>query len=406
MSMTLYLNPQLMSTYSPTIFNQLFLLVRDHFRPLLGQLKNTGRKFNQESLLKVLMFAQATGKTSLRDIETGMQANESKLYHLGIKSFARSTVSYWNNKTDSSLYEQLFYNLYESFKGVVWWGKKDIWIKCIAMDSSLISLSLWMFDRAKYRTSKGGVRIHVGLELSEYLPSFCVITDWKKGDNKVAQNIVQKWMLRKWEMIVFDRYYVDLKLREMINNKESYFVTRTKKNTNFTPIEFLPVIWKNITYDAKVELLSSQSKKKYKETLRVVRFYDEKEQKEYEYITNNFDLSAEQIANIYKNRREIEVFFRWIKQNLKIKTFLGTSENAVKNQIWIALIYYLILRYLTESVKLGRNQLLKFMRLIAEKILEAFPISEIYVICKSRTSRCLSCIDPVSSRSPPNTLFS
>ncbi len=235
------------------------------------------------------------------------------------------------------------------------------------------------------------------------MPKFCVITDWKKWDNKIAKKIVKEWKLNKWEMIVFDRYYVDFDLRKMINDRESYFVTRTKKNTKFNSIKFYDKKWEWITYDAKVELTGKLWSEKYKKNLRVVRFYHKEDKREYEYITNNFNLTASQIADIYKNRRQIETFFRRIKQNLKIKTFFWTSENAVKNQIWIALIYYVLLKYLTDSVKLWKKQVLKFIRIISEKIFERIVLSELYAICKSKRHCCMT---NTKSKPPPNSLFS
>ncbi len=336
-----------------------------------------------------MLFAQSTWKESLRDIETSLQANENKLYHMGLKSIARSTISYRNNKVDSSIYEKLFYCLHEKYNQSIWGKWKDLWITTIALDSTLITFALSIFDRAKYRSKKWWVRVHVWLDISNSLPRFCVITDWKTGDNKIAQQIVKEWWLWSWEMIVFDRYYVDFKLWKMIDSNGSFFVSRTKTNTDFVQVEKHQINQANITYDATVELLWNEWQKYWK-YLRVVRFYHKKDDRVYEYITNNFTLSALQIADIYKSRREIEVLFRWIKQNLKIKTFLWTSENAVKNQIWIAMIYYLLVRYLAESAKLWKQQLLKFTRIIAEKCLVWIWITELYVLCRSKYRVCLS----------------
>lgn len=390
---------KVMHMYKPTIFNQIFSLVKNHLSPLVGQLKNLGRKFDYEDLFKVLLFAQATGKDSLRAVETWLQANEWKLYHLWLDSIARSTISYRNNKTDSWLYEKLFYVLYDQHKKTLSKSSSelDIWIQCIALDGSLITVALSCFDRARYRTAKWWIKIHVWLDVASYMPRFCVITDGKKGETIVATEAIDSWKLHIWEMIVFDRWYLDFKLWKKIDNQGSFFVTRTKTSTNFVPIKHFEKVWVGITYDAEVELLLDKSQKAYPKTLRVVRYYHQEEKKEYEYITNNFELSAEQIANIYKHRWQIETFFRWIKQNLKIKTFLWTSENAVKNQIWVSLIYYLLLKYLTESLNLWKKQILKFTRLLSEKIMEYIAISELYVICKSKTSRCLSLTSPPPS---------
>jgi Transposase DDE domain/Domain of unknown function (DUF4372) len=390
-------------THKQTVFNQIFYLVRDFVRPLVGQQDKLSRKFSFESLLKVLLFAQTTGKESLRDIETWLQAHEGKLYHLNIDSIARSTISYRNNKDNNQLYEKLFYSLYEKYKSVLLKNSSelDLWIKCIALDGSLITVALSTFDRAKYRTTKWWIKMHLWLEVGSYMPRFCVISDGKKWETAVAKELIRSGKLYPWEMIVFDRWYVDFSLWKLISNQQSSFITRTKTNLDFITSKQLEVNGYCIIDDKEVQLLWAKWVKEYPEKLRVVRFYHQEENKEYEYITNNFELSAEQIADIYKSRREIETFFRWIKQNLKIKSFLWTSENAVKNQIWIALIYFLILKYLTESVHLWKQQILKFMRLISEKIMDWIGISELYVICKSKTSRCISNLAP-----PVDWLFS
>lgn len=335
------------------------------------------------------MFAQSTWKQSLRDIETSLQANEWKLYHIGLWSIARSTISYWNNKTDSSIYEKLFYNLYGKYRSTFIWTWADLWIPTVALDSTLVTLSLKLCDRAKYRTSKWWVRVHVWLDLDQCFPRFAVITDGKKADNKIAQQIVQEWKLLSWEMIVFDRYYVDFKLRKMIDDSWAFFVTRTKSNTDFCITVDHKITEPWITKDMTIDLVWSKSDTYWME-LRIVRFFHEKDQREYEYITNNFNLSAGQIADIYKNRRQIETFFKRMKQNLVIKSFLGASENAVKNQIWIAMIYYLLVRYLAESAKLWKQQLLKFTRLLAEKCLSSIVITELYILCRSKRAFCLS----------------
>ena len=387
-----------MYTHKPTVFNQMFRLVRDTFSGLVGQLDRFSRKFDTESLLKVMLFAQSTGKQSLRDIEVWLQWAEWKLYHMWLQSIARSTISYKNNHTDSSLYEKLFYALYEKYSSCINKSSSelDLWIKAIALDGSLISVALWSFNRAKYRTSKGWIKLHLWLDISANMPRFCVITDGKKWETIVAKQIINDKRLNSWEIIVFDRWYVDFSLRKLIADQQSFFLTRTKTNIDYTITQNHEIVWDGITLDSTVELFWTQWQKKYSEPLRVVRFTDKETKKEYEYITNNFELSASQIALLYKNRRKIETFFKRIKQHLKIKSFLWTSENAVKNQIRIALIYYLLLKYLSESVSLWKQQIIKFFRLLSNNILNTINMSELYVICRSKTSSSLSSSPPLT----------
>lgn len=336
-----------------------------------------------------MLYAQCTWKESLRDIETSLQVHESKLYHTWLQSTARSTISYRNNKVQSKLYERLFYILLDKYKQTFVWKNVDLWIKTLALDWSIISLALNTFDRAKYRSTKWGIRLHTWMDISNAMPRFIYVTDAKTAENKIAKQVIEDKQLSQWEMIVFDRYYVDFKLWKCIDEYWSFFVTRTKHNTDFVMIKENTIQWTNITMDAEIELIWYQWQK-YGKKLRIVRFYDIKGDREFEFITNNLELSAEHIANIYKHRWDIEVFFRWIKQNLKIKTFLGTSENAVKNQIRIAMIYYLLLRYIAESAKLWVKQLLKLTRIISERCFSSLVLTELQVLCRSKSNKCLS----------------
>ena len=378
-----------MSTHQPTVFNQIFSLIKCQLLPLIGQLDKLWRVFDSQSLLKVLLYAQCTWKESLREIETWLQTHNTKLYHAWLQSTARSTISYRNNKVESGLYEKLFYALLDKYKQTFIWKDADLGIETIALDWSIISLALNIFDWAKYRSKKWGIRLHTWIDVSNAMPRFIYVTDAKFAENKIAKQVIEDWNLNQWEMIVFDRYYVDFKLWKCIDEHGSYFVTRTKTNTDFVITKQHIIQWTNITMDAEIELIWTQWQK-YGKNLRIVRFYDTKSDREFEYITNNFELTAEQIANIYKHRWKIEVFFRWIKQNLKIKTFLWTSENAVKNQIWVAMIYYLLVRYIAESAKLWVKQLLKLTRIIAEKCFSSLVLSELQVLCRSKNWRCMS----------------
>ncbi len=314
-------------------------------------------------LLFLLLYAQATKKTSLRDIETCLEWHRNVLYHSGFQSIKRSTLSYWNNyKVPSIIFETLFYDLLSDLKNKDCEKKFNFPNKLYSLDSTTIPLALAIFDRAKFRKRKWAIKLHTLLENESFLPELIVFSDGKLTDNKAAFWMFDK--LDKWSIVVFDRYYVDFKLRKHIDEKEIFFVMRTKTNTSYCPIEDLEKWEKNILYDKKVELLNSSSK--YEKQLRIVRFYHKKDDRIYEYITNNFELTATQIAFIYKSRREIETFFRWIKQNLKIKTFLWTSENAVRNQVWIAMIYYLVMYFIAYQAKISKSWMLKLTRLLWE----------------------------------------
>jgi len=355
-----------MNNVQQPIFNQIKqILPFSRLNQLIGQHKSDrfAKNSSTSNLLSLLLYAQITKKTSLRDIETCLEGHKALLYHSGFESIKRSTLSYWNNyKVPSEIFETLFYELLSQLKHNDRTKKFNFPNKLYSLDSTTIPLALSVFDRAKFRKRKWAVKLHTLLENESFLPELIVFSTGKFADNKIAFWMFNK--LDKWSIVVFDRYYIDFKLRKEIDEKELFFVVRTKTNTNYCPIENLEKWEENILYDKKVELLKSDAD--YKKTLRVVRYYYEEEDKNYEYITNNFDLSATQIAFIYKSRREIETFFKWIKQNLKIKTFLWTSENAVRNQIWIAMIYYLIVHFIAYQAKISKKWILKLTRLLWE----------------------------------------
>ena len=269
-----------MSTHQPTVFNQIFSLIKNQFLPLIGQLDKLWRVFNSQSLFKVLLYAQCTWKESLRDIETSLQIHESKLYHAWLKSFARSTISYWNNKVQSELYEKLFYIILEKYKQTFVWKNIDLGIKTIALDWSIISLALDTFDRAKHRSTKWGIRLHTWIDVSNAMPRFIYVTNGKVAENKIAKQVIEDKQLIPWEMIVFDRYYVDFKLWKCIDDYGSFFVTRTKHNTDFVITKKNTNQWANITMDAEIELMWAQWQK-YGKKLRVVKFYDTKGDREF-----------------------------------------------------------------------------------------------------------------------------
>lgn len=392
-----------MKTYinNQTVFNQILHLMKNNINYLkLGQQDKYAKKYSWKDLLLILLYAQITWKSTLREIETSLECNESKLYHCWTKKITKSSLGRLNNKIDSKVFEDLFYNIVNKFSICIWKNDLKIPIKTIALDSSIISLPFAIYDWAKYRTTKWWIRLHTWLELDNFLPRFMIIDEAKKSETTVAEEIIDKGLLRENEMVVFDRYYVDFDLRKKIDEQNSFFVTRNKKNIVYDVIGERPQNHKDIYADLDILLSSENWKKKYDKKLRLVFYYDEKSWELYEYITNNFDLEAIEIANIYKYRRKIEEFFRWIKQNLKIKEFLWTSKNAVLNQIYIAMIYYVLLQYLNYSWNLSRDKILKLSRIMSEKCMEYMVISEIFVLCRSRKWLCIS-------GSPPNswTLF-
>jgi len=357
---------------SITILSQLLsLLPKKAFNRLVGQHESDRyvKKLTAWNQFVLLLYAQASCKDSLREIETGINTHENSFYHLGIKSAARSSLSYANNNRDYEIFEKLFYLLFKQFKGVVTAGQFKFNNPLYIIDSTTVSLCLSLFNWAKYSRTKGAIKLHTILDSTTMVPEIINIAIGKGSDIRAAKQIDFSW-LKAGSIIVFDRGYIDYKWWSDFDRKGITFVSRTKKNQHIFVIgqHNKDCLEKGILADETVLFGSYGAFDKYEKKLRRIRYWDEKTQKEYEYLTNNFDLKASQIADIYKNRWQIELFFKWIKQNLKIKTFLGTSKNAVMAQIWIAMIYYLFLSYLKFQTKFGKS-LLELTRMIREVLM-------------------------------------
>lgn len=355
--------------YFNTVFNQLLWMIpRDRFE---GRAQRSGanyytKHFTAWNQLLVNLYAQARQMKSLRDIETSFKLHQGCWYHLGVVNVARSTLSYANQKRDSRLFEQTFYELLEKCRTLTPKHKFKFKNPLYALDATVIDLCLSVFPWAKFRKTKGALKIHSLLDYRGTLPSFLVITDARQHDIKVAKKVT--WPLSSDSILVVDRAYLDFQWLFSLHLQKVYFVLRAKDNMNYTIIgqHSIPKN-KAILSDQIIRLEGYTSSQKYPEVLRLVTFYDEKEKKIFRFFTNHFSLSPTTIAAIYKARWDIELFFKWIKQNLKIKTFLGTSRNAVLTQIWTAMIYYLLLAYIKFQTRYDYS-LLYFTRVIRESL--------------------------------------
>jgi hypothetical protein len=358
--------------YINTIFNQLLtFLPKNKFNEFVGQ--HSGDRYvkylNSWNHLVLLLYAQASGKDSLRDIESGFEVNQNLWYHLGVKSVKRSSLSDANNRRDYRIFEKLFYELLRQCQEMAGSGRKFQFENPLySFDSTTVNLCLGLFNWAKYRKTKGAIKIHVMLNNRTAIPELLTITDGKKSDLAIAKAINSE-TLEKGSIIVFDRAYIDYGWWQKLNRDGIFFVSRTKSRQNIFVIgQHNPNKLKGKVILADERVIFGAYGEKYHDILRRVRYYDKKTKREFEYLTNNFELNAEQIAFIYKERWQIELFFKWIKQNLKIKSFLGTSKNAVMSQIWTAMIYYLLLNYIRFQTKFKKS-LLEFTRMIKETFL-------------------------------------
>jgi len=297
-----------------------------------------------------MLFCQLGRAHSLREITNGLRSCEGKLKHLGIEAPKRSTLAYANEHRSWELYQKVFFNLLETCRGQVK-VKRPFRFKnkLVSLDSTTIDLCLSMYDWAKFRRAKGAVKLHLVLDHDGYLPSFGVVTDGKRHDVKVAHTL----RFEPGTIVVDDRGYNDYGLFCKWTEQGVYFVTRMKDNAVYTVTETRDVPQNRSILGDEIIQLTGEAGKKCPYPLRKVTYYNEEKDETFVYLTNHLKLGATTIAAIYKDRWQIELFFKALKQNLKIKTFVGTSANAVKIQIWTALIVMLILRYLQLKAKFG-----------------------------------------------------
>ena len=363
--------------HSNTIFHQLFTPeLRNVFSRMVR--KHNGDKgvrvFTCWNQFLVMLFAQFTGRVSLRDAESGFNAGIKKLYHLGAVPVVYNTLAHANKTRPWEMFRDMAAELYKLCcearpKRTKFKFKSGLFI----MDATVISLCLSLYPWAKFRTKKGAVKMHTLLDYNGTLPAFIVITDGKTHETAAAWDPP----VPPGSIVVFDRAYLDYAMLYHYNKNGIFFVTRLKSNSSWLRVGSRTADrGKGVTCDQDIRLIGT-GEHKYPETLRRVRFKAD-DGNVYEFLTNRFDLAAATIAEIYKARWEIETFFRWIKQNLKIKSYLGTTENAVFTQIWIAICAYLMLSWLKLSSKCGAP-LSKILSLIQLYIFSHLPLLELLV---------------------------
>lgn len=353
-----------------TLFSQIISkLDRSRFNKLVKNRKTDkhNKGYNSWTHLVSMLFCQFAKSQSVRDISNGLRSATGNLNHMGVQQApSKSSVSYQNKHRDHNLFKDYYYCLLESlgqqagFKQVKFRIKSKIFL----LDSTTISLCLSLFDWAKYKTAKGAVKMHTLLDYDGNLPAYVNITDGKTADNKGAYDVP----LHKGSVIVADRFYNDFKLLNVWDSKGVFFVVRHKDNLQYDQIAELPLPPKgqqHVMRDEIIKLTTPASKKKYGSQLRRVAVWDEKNEQTIELITNQMNWAASTIGELYKSRWQVEIFFREIKQNLHIKSFVGTSENAVLIQIWTALITILILKALKAMAQYNwhLSNLVAFIRL-------------------------------------------
>jgi hypothetical protein len=330
-----------------SIFSQLLqLFPRLEFQQMVKETKaeRHARGFTSWGQFVAMLFCQLGRAHSLREITGGLRSCEGKLKHLGISAPSHSTLAYANEHRSWELYQHVFLKLFERCRIQVIGEKKFRFKnKLISMDSSTIDLCLQMFDWAHFRRTKGAIKLHLLLDHDGYLPSFAIITEGKVSDVKVAHLL----QFDPGTIVIDDRGYNDYSLFGKWTAQRVYFVTQMKENALYEVVGEKKVPQnRNILKDELIELKGVKAIEKCPYPLRRIEVYNPEKDEILVFLTNHLTLGATTIAAIYKDRWQIELFFKALKQNLKIKTFVGTSPNAVKIQIWTALIAMLILRFL------------------------------------------------------------
>jgi len=337
------------------MFSQLLkLFPRVEFEALVKKTKAeyAAKGLSSWAQFVAMLFCQLGRAHSLREIEGGLKSCEGKLAHLGIEAPARSSLSYANARRPWELFEGVFHGLFEKVSATVAGRHKKKFRfknKLVSIDSTVIDLSLSMFDWAKYQRTKGAVKLHLVLDHDGYLPRFGVVTD-----GKVHVRVAQQLQFEPGTIVVDDRGYNDYRLFGRWCGQGVFFVTRMKADARYEIVQQRLIAPKgNIVADQLVRLSGEGAAEKCPHVLRRVEALREDTGETLVFITNLLDLSPATIAAIYKDHWQIELFFKALKQNLKIKTFVGTSANAVRTQIWTALISMLLLRYLQLRSRFG-----------------------------------------------------
>ena len=320
-----------------------------------------------------MAFAQLTYRESLRDIETCLRTVNSKLYHMGFRgSIARSTLADANENRD--------WRIYADFAQILISNARKLYVNdsfgldltetVYALDASTIDLCLSLFPWAHFRKRKGAIKLHALLDLRGPIPAFIMVTDGSVHDVNILDDLV----IEPGAFYIIDRGYLDFKRLFSLKEQSGFFVTRTKKNSQYRRVYSRPVDKSlGLVCDQTIRLTGFYSRQHYPEKLRRIKYFDSETQKHLTFLTNNFKLPAITIAQLYKCRWQVELFFKWIKQHLRIKAFYGTSKNAVKTQVWIAIAIYVLIAIIKKQLKI-EHSLYTILQILSIIIFEKTPI--------------------------------
>ena len=339
---------------------------------------------------RVMAFAQLTYRESLRDIEVCLSAQAAKLYHMGFRhEIKRSTLADANETRDWRIHAEFAQRLIVQARRLYSGDSFGVELEntAYALDSTTIDLCLSLFPWALFRTTKSAVKMHTLLDLRGNIPSFIHISDGKLGDVKVLDILV----LEPGAFYVMDRGYLDFERLYAMHQAQAFFVTRAKSNTQFRRVYSAPVDRSTgIICDQTIALTGTTSRKDYPAHLRRIRFKDPETGKTLVFLTNNFAVTAATICVLYKARWQVELFFKWIKQHLRIKKFYGNSENAVKSQIWIAVSVYVLVAIVKKRLNLDAS-LYTLLQILSVTLFERMPIQQAFPGGANRITEGAAC---------------
>lgn len=310
------------------------------------------KHFSCWNQLLALMFGQLSNRESLRGLIVALDAHHSKTYHLGMgKNVSKSSLARANQDRDYHIFEEYAYYLVNQAREKRTANIFNLGGNVYAFDSTTIDLCLSVFWWAKFRKKKGGIKVHTLYDVETQIPTFFHITEASVHDSKVMKEIPYE----PDSYYIFDRAYNSFKMLYKIHQIGAYFVVRAKKNLQYKTIKWKRRLPRNVLSDVTIDLIGFYPKKYYPGSLRMVRYWDEEQKREFVFLTNATHISALQVAELYKNRWQVELFFKWLKQHLKIKKFWGTTENAVRIQIYAALCTYCLVAIVQHDMKLDRS---------------------------------------------------
>jgi hypothetical protein len=326
-----------------------------------------------------MAFAQLTYRESLRDIEACLRAQKNKLYHMGIRAtISRSTLADANEKRDWRIYADFAQALIKIARPL--YAEESLGLDLdntvYALDASTIDLCLSVFPWALFRSTKSAVKLHTLLDLRGNIPTFIHISDGKLHDVNVLDILIPE----PGAFYIMDRGYVDFKRLYALNQARAFFVIRAKSNTQYKR-QYSHAINKDngLRCDQTIVLTGTNTKGDYPQSLRRIKYYDSKTDKTFNYLTNNFTITAQTVADLYRYRWQVELFFKWIKQHLRIKSFFGTSENAVKSQIWIAISVYVLVAIIKKRLSLNAD-LYTILQVLSLTLFEKTPLDQLLMM--------------------------